>query len=46
MTKGNKGKIVIVILSAVSAAVAAGAAAAIEGISKYLLNRKGRGGKK
>ncbi len=38
------GNVTIVILSAVSAAVAAGAAAAIEGITKHILKRK-RGAK-
>ncbi len=39
------GNVMIIILTAVSAAVAAGAAAAIEGITKRILTRR-KGGRK
>lgn len=42
--KKSNGNLVIIILSALSAAVAAGTAAAIEGITKRILNKR-KGGK-
>jgi len=42
---GHNGNVLIIILTAVSAAVTAGTAAAIEGITKRFLNKK-KGGRK
>lgn len=42
---GLNGNVMIIVLTAVSAAVAAGAAAAIEGITKRILNKR-KGGRK